>query len=338
MTDPLPRLCYNENVLGPSPKALVAMQQALLDAHLYPIGLSQPLQEKLAEHLGHGLTSEQILLGAGCTGVLDSAIRAFVRPGDEVILPDNTFALYRMFIEQIGGVATEVPLVDYAQDLAGMQTAVSPKTTLIILCNPNNPTGTYLTHDALSRFLAALPPHIIVLLDEAYVECADAPDFADAFALLAQHPNLIVTRTFSKVYGLAGVRVGYAFGASEPIEQMRFQRLMISNTRPAIMGALAALDDREHMEQTVAMVQNGRSFFTEAFAELGIRLIPSQANFVYTVNWPFTAEEMCGRLNAEGITLRPTNVAYGAQNLRITIGTADHNKRIATALQRLLAA
>lgn len=331
MADPI-RLCYNENILGASPKAMAALQAALGEAALYPDGLIALLQERVAAHLGHGLTAEQVVMGNGCSDILQMALEAMVQPGQKVVIAENTFGLYEWFTRRSGGVPVLVPLRDHVHDLDAMLAAIDADTALVIICNPNNPTGTMVSHEALGRFLAALPPHVTAVIDEAYFEFVAAVDFPDVHHFLAAGYPILVTRTFSKIYGLAGLRVGYGFGAARLVNAVRRRRTTFNMARPSAKAALAALDDAEHVQRSVALVGNGRQTFYDAFDELGLAYPRSQANFVYVTDLPLTAAEICALTLAYGVQLRPTNDNVAPHNLRITIGLPAHNEAVIAVL------
>lgn len=340
MTDEteLLRLCYNENALGTSPKAAAAMAAALEESHLYPDGLEKKLVDRLAEHLGHGITAGRLVVGNGCSDVLRMIVKAFLRPGDEGIIAENSFLLYERFINASGGKTIVTPMQRHTHDLDAMQQAITDRTRLIFICNPNNPTGTYVGKTAVSRFLQQIPEHIIVVLDEAYIEFTDAPDFPDGRELiLAGHNNVIATRTFSKIYGMAGLRVGYGIGAPEVMTRVSAQRLIFNNSRIAYLGALAALDDTEHVQRSVDLVKNGRRYFQQAFAELGYECLSGQGNFVYVLNLPIDASALCTQLEEKAILLRPANGHLYPHHLRVTIGRPADNRRVIDALKNCLA-
>lgn len=327
------RICYNENLLGPSPKAVAAMSAAMEESHLYPDGLETRLTQRLVQHLDAGLNEDNLVVGNGCSDVLRMVTNALMDPGDTAVIADNSFLLYQRFVTAVGGRTIVVPMQQHTHDLDAMLDAIDANTKLVFICNPNNPTGTYVSRTAVTRFLENVPSRVTVVLDEAYIEFTDAADFPDAIELInAGYKNVITTRTFSKIYGLAGIRVGYGVGAPGVMAQVRTQRLIFNNSRLAYLGAIAALDDTEHVRKSVALAQNGRRYFQEAFNQLGYECLPSQSNFVYVLDLPVEAATLCAQLDAAGIRLRAANGDLFPNNLRITVSHHADNERVMAAL------
>ncbi|MBW2039084.1 MAG: histidinol-phosphate transaminase [Deltaproteobacteria bacterium] len=325
------RLSANENPLGPSPKALDAIAQALKGLHRYPDGTGRDLKEKLAQKLG--LSPDNIILGNGSNEVIEMATRIFLKGGEEVLLPEPTFAYYRIAAQAQGGDCVPVPLRDFKIDLAGMAKKLSPKTKLIFLSNPNNPTGTTFTRSEFKDFLADLPSQVVVLVDEAYGEYVTAADYPLYQDYLQGERWVITTKTFSKFYGLAGLRIGYGIAREELIEQMEKVRQPFSVNFLALVGAEAALEDEEHGEKTTRMNEEGKEYLYGELARLGLSFVSSAANFIL-VSFGFHTPRLVEELLQEGIVVRSME-GYGlGEYLRVTIGLPEENKRFIQALER----
>ena len=280
------KLGSNENILGPSPLAMAAIQAAADAVHHYPANHEARLIERLAAYVGGNLTDAHFSTGNGSVDVLRHIAAAFIRPGVQVLMPAQTFGVYAALTAKYGGESVTVPLQNWRIDLAGLLAAVTPATRLIFLCNPNNPTGSYFSHAELGSFLARLPAGIITVVDEAYMEFATAPDFPRMADFVGAGFPLIVTRTFSKLFGLASLRIGYAFGAPELMNQVRSEKLPFNSGIVPLLAAAAALGDHEHRERTLDMVVQGRRYFRAALAELGLTVIPSEAFYVLLTDLP----------------------------------------------------
>lgn len=332
------KLASNENPLGPSPLALTAARAALEDVWLYPDGNGFVLKDKLAQKLG--VAMEQLILGNGSSDVLDFAVRAFVTPQDEVMFSEHAFAVYPILTQAAGARAVVVPARDWGHDLTAMRAAITARTRLVFIANPNNPTGTWLPAAELEAFIAGLPEHVLVLVDEAYFEYASHPamgatDYPAAIAWVDKYPNLIVARTFSKCYGLAGLRVGYGVCHPQVADLMNRVRPPFNVNSLALAAAAAALDDDEHLQQTLELNVAGMAQLTEGFASLDLRHIPSVANFV-SVDTGRPAASLYDALLREGVIVRPV-ASYGMPNhLRVTVGLPEENARFLAALAKVL--
>ncbi|WP_172600401.1 histidinol-phosphate transaminase [Sulfurivermis fontis] len=332
------KLASNENPLGPSPLALTAARAALEDVWLYPDGNGFVLKDKLKQKLG--VAMEQLILGNGSSDILDFAVRAFVTPQDEVMFSEHAFAVYPILTQAAGARAVVVPAKNWGHDLTAMRSAITERTRLIFIANPNNPTGTWLPAAELEAFIADLPAHVLVLVDEAYFEYASYPamgaaDYPDAIAWVGRYPNLIVARTFSKCYGLAGLRVGYGVCHPQVADLMNRVRPPFNVNSLALAAAAAALDDSEHLQQTLALNAAGMDQLTAGFASLDLRHIPSVGNFV-SVDTGRTAAPLYDALLREGVIVRPV-ANYGMPNhLRVTIGLPEENARFLAALAKVL--
>ncbi|MBR9979975.1 MAG: histidinol-phosphate transaminase, partial [Desulfatitalea sp.] len=282
------KLASNENPLGPSPKALAAIGQGVAKLHRYPDGAGFELVHALARHLE--VAPEQIVPGNGSDDLLGMLARVLLQPGDEVVVPDPSFLMYTIVAQSAGAVTVKVPLKDLVIDLPGMLAHVSPRTRLVFVCQPNNPTGTAVGREAFERFLAALPPHVVVVVDEAYFEFVRDSDCASGIDYLDATPPVVTLRTFSKAYGLAGLRVGYGVMPAALAQWLQRVRMPFNVNSLAQLGATAALDDTDFLARTLETVHQGLDFFYEELGRRGLRYFPSQANFfLIDVNRPADA-------------------------------------------------
>ncbi|MFW6127420.1 MAG: histidinol-phosphate transaminase [Thermodesulfobacteriota bacterium] len=332
LTDAI-KLASNENPLGPSPKALEAIGAHLVSLHRYPDSHAYYLKEDLSRYLG--IKPSQLILGNGSDEVLDLLVRALVPSGGEVISTTHTFLMYGLLTQAVGGVFRTVPLKNMAVDLEAVAQAVTDNTKLILLNSPNNPTGTVFTRKAWEDFLATLPPAITVVLDEAYIEFVDDPDVPDSLDYLSEERALVGLRTFSKAYGLAGLRVGYGFGPSELMDYLNRLRLPFNVNRLAQVGARAALTDTEFLERTQELVRTGRAFLEEGLTRLGLNFVPSQANFML-IYLGRAGSQVYEAMLKEGVIIRAMD-AYGyPEHIRVNVGLPEENQRFLTALKKVL--
>ncbi|RMG28006.1 MAG: histidinol-phosphate transaminase [Gammaproteobacteria bacterium] len=328
------KLASNENPLGPPPAVRALLAEARIDPARYPDGNGFRLKRALAERLG--IAMERITLGNGSNDVLDLVARVFLQPGRSAVFSEHAFAVYPIVTRAAGAEAIVTPARDYGHDLEAMRAAIRPDTRVVFLANPNNPTGTWLDAASLEAFLASVPPDVIVVLDEAYVEYVELPDYPDSLPWLDRHPNLVVTRTFSKVYGLAGLRVGYALSSAPVADLLNRVRQPFNVNALALEAAVLALEDEAHVRRSVALNREGMQFWERRFTEMGLSWIPSIGNFV-TVDLGRPAAPVHQALLREGVIVRPV-AAYGLPNhLRISIGLPEENARAAAALQKVLA-
>lgn len=334
------KLASNENPLGPSPKALEAARRALSEIHLYPDGSGFELKAALSAKLE--VRPEQITLGNGSNDILELVARVFLSAESKAIYSEHAFAVYPIVTQAVGAKAAVAPAHDgsrgprYGHDLQAMAQRVDESTRVIFIANPNNPTGTYLTKSELRSFLDDLPGDVVVVVDEAYFEYVDAPDYPDCMAWLSDFPNLIVTRTFSKAYGLAGLRVGYAVSSPSIADLLNRVRQPFNVNSPALEAAKAALDDNEHLTHSVNLNRAGLLQLCDALAERELSFIPSVGNFV-TVDIAKPAAPIYDALLRQGVIVRPVG-NYGLPNhLRVTVGTEEENRIFLDALDRVLA-
>ncbi len=335
-TDPgtaeLIRLSANENPLGPSPRAVEAVVREAARAHLYPDGSGMAVRQALGRRLG--VSPEAIMLGNGADELLALIAWAAFEVGDEVVIPYPSFEPYGTVVTLSGAAPVWSPLADYQIDLADMAERVTPRAKALILCSPHNPTGTTVRHEPLVKLLASLgadPP--LVILDEAYRDFADDSESADGVALLPNYPTLIALRTFSKIAGLAGLRVGYAVARPEVIEKLNRVRAPYNVNRLAQVAAVAALADREHWEQTVRLVREERRFLTAELTKRGLAVVTSQANFLL-VKAGAETDGFLERLLRSGILVRAGARVGFPGHLRITVGTRAQNERLLAVLDR----
>ncbi|WP_410474968.1 histidinol-phosphate transaminase [Guyparkeria sp. TX1] len=339
------KLASNENPLGPSPRAVEAIQAGLADLHVYPDGSGFHLKRAIGSHFG--VNPEQVTLGNGSNDVLELVARAYLEPGVNAVFSEHAFAVYALATQAAGAAAKVVPArpaddpeMPFGADLEAMAAAVDEHTRVLFLANPNNPTGTWVEAAELRALLDAVPSHVVVVLDEAYTEYVDDPAFPNGIELLAHYPNLVVTRTFSKIFGLAALRVGFA--VSEPSIASLLDRVRhpFNVNALALRAAEAALEDSEFIARSREVNQAGLAQWTTAAEANGWQTVPSRANFI-TVITPFAAGRVFEALLREGVIVRPLGgmEACGglSQALRITIGTAEQNARAIDALKGVLA-
>ncbi len=332
------KLASNENPLGPSPLALEAMSRAARDVWLYPDGNGFALKRQLSERLD--IDMDGITLGNGSSDVLEFVVRAFVVPGDEIVFSQHSFAVYPILTQAAGAKAVVVPARAWGNDLDALRQAVTERTRIIFIANPNNPTGTWLGAEALEAFVAGLPDHVLVVVDEAYFEYAAHPglgatDYPDTVRWVKRYPNLVVTRTFSKCYGLAGLRVGYSISHPQVADLMNRVRPPFNVNSLALVAATAALEDERHLSRTLETNAAGMRLLTERFTALGLEWIPSVGNFI-SVDIKCPALPVYEALLREGVIVRPV-ANYGMPNhLRVTVGRESENRRFLDSLEKVL--
>lgn len=328
------KLASNENPLGCSFDVVSACQAALEDMARYPDGAGFALKAAIAQH--YQLAVDGLVLGNGSNDVLELIGRTFAGAGDEIVFSQYAFAVYPLTAQAVGATAVAVAAKDYGHDLSAMAAAVTEKTKLIYIANPNNPTGTCFGQAEWDAFMAAVPSHVIVVLDEAYTEYVTRADYADGLAELPKYSNLIVTRTFSKAYGLAGYRVGFAAASADIAGYINRVRQPFNVNSLAMIAAIAALKDQTFVAETVAVNRKEMSVMCQALELLGLTWIPSQGNFV-CVDMGQPAQPIFEALLREGVIVRPV-AGYGMPNhLRISIGTDEENMHAIEALSKVLA-
>jgi len=330
--DSVIKLASNENPLGPSPLAQAAARRALDDAHLYPDGSAIALKERIAALLS--LNPAQIFPSNGSNEVMQLLAEAFISPGDEVVMGRHAFIVFKYVTLFNGGSPVEIEMPGYAHDLKAMREAVTPRTKIVYLPTPNNPTGTANSAAEVVAFARDLPPHVLLCVDEAYAEFLEPSDVPDLRPLIAQGRNILCCRTFSKIYGLAGLRIGYGYGPKPLIDLLHRVRQPFNVNAIAQAAALAALDDREHLERTREINAAGLRQVATGLKKLGLEYIPSVANFIM-FRVPKAREVFLG-LQARGVIVRPLAPYDLPEHLRVTIGTVEQNTRFLDALAQVL--
>lgn len=333
------KLASNENPLGPSRKALRAVRRVLREVHRYPEGTSPHLRKRLAEE--NGIEESQIIIGNGSNEILEFLGRAFLSEGDEVISSATSFLVYPIVSQACGAKFIEVPMKDFRFDLRGIAEKITDRTRLIFIANPNNPTGTYVSQTEVEEFLTKVPKEVVVCFDEAYVDFVDAKDFPYLlYHVKTKRPNVIVTRTFSKSYGLAGLRIGYGMSAPELIQYLHKVRQPFNVNSLAQAAGAAALDDKFFLWRTKGLVSRGRNYLYRKLDRLGIRYIKSQANFVLMdlggdgLPAGRQAQEAFQYFLKRGLIVRSMK-SYGLPTwIRVTIGTWSQNFRFIRLLKK----
>jgi histidinol-phosphate aminotransferase len=326
------KLASNENPLGPSPLAVQAMVKALAQINLYPDGNAFYLKNKLAGKLG--LTPANLVLGNGSNEIIEFVGHALIEPGGEVVVSQYCFAVYPIVTHLFGGKLVTVPARQYGHDLPAMLRAITPKTRVVFVANPNNPTGTLASRDELASFVDQVPPHVLLALDEAYLEFLEEP--LDLLPLIrsGQKPNLLLMRTFSKIYGLAGLRIGYGIGVPDLIAALEKIRQPFNINSVAQAGALAALDDETHMQASRANNAAGLKVFVQAFTQMGLAYVPSAANFILVRVGE--GQKVFNALQGLGVIVRPMGGYQLPEWIRISIGTPAENSRCLAGLRKVL--
>lgn len=327
------KLASNENPLGPAPSALQALVGAAGTFARYPDGNGFELKQALANKLR--IDPAQITLGNGSNEILELVARTFVTSADEVVYAEHAFVVYPLVTQAIGAQGIVVPAIDWGYDLRGMAAAVTSRTRLAFIANPNNPTGTWVSAAALERFLGSVPDHVLVVVDEAYWDYVTEPDYPNCIEWLDRFDNLIVTRTFSKAYGLAGLRIGYGVSSPGIADLLNRVRQPFNASSPAQVAALAALQDEEHIRLSVDLNGEQMRRLSQAFAAMGLHTIASVGNFLcVNVNGP--GMQVYEALLHYGVIVRPV-ANYGMPNhLRVTVGLPEENDRLVTAMSRIL--
>lgn len=329
------KLASNENPLGPSPDAVMALREAVEKVYLYPDGNCYYLKEALAAKLE--VSADQLIIGNGTDEILKMLAEAFVNPGEEIVVADPTFSEYEFAAQVMGGRAIKVPCRDFRHDLEAMAAAITDRTRLIFVCNPNNPTGTIVEQQELDAFLAKVPPHILVVLDEAYNEYVTSPAYPDSLGYVrAGQPNIIVLRTFSKIYGLAGLRVGYGISHPEIIKALNRVREPFNVNFLAQVAAIAALKDEYHVAKSKEVNTEGKEFLYQQLQALGLKYVPTESNFIF-VDIGRDSREVFEKLLKKGVIVRTGDIFGYPSFLRITIGTRRQNQRLIDALREVLA-
>ena len=326
------KLASNENPLGPSPRALAALREKLNQLNLYPDGDCFYLKQGLARKLG--VAPENLIFGNGSNEIIELAARTFLRPGDEAVMAEQAFVVYQLIVQAVGAQSRAVPLKNFTHDLNALAEAVSPRTRIIFLANPNNPTGTIYRRDDWERFLERVSPEALLIVDEAYFEYVRDGKYPDSLRYQSNGRAMLTLRTFSKLYGLAGLRIGYGVGSPELIALMQRVRQPFNVNAPAQWAALAALDDVEHVERSLQANREGIDYLEKQFSRLGLEFVPSQANFILVRVG--RGQQVFQQLLKQGVIVRPTGGYRFPEHVRVTVGTMEENKKFIGALERII--
>jgi histidinol-phosphate aminotransferase len=327
------KLASNENPHSPSERVQQAIAGALAQLNRYPDGSGFYLRQALAKR--HGVMPDQVILGNGSNEMIELIVRAFLRPGEEAVIPHPSFVVYPMIVQAAGGIRVVVTLKDYRLDLEAMARAITPLTKLVFIANPNNPTATIVTAPEVEQFIGRIPPTVVVVFDEAYIEFAQGPDFPDSLAYVRQGRKVFVLRTFSKASSLAGLRVGYGIADPDAVALVHRIRQPFNVNSLAQVAALAALEDDTHIRECLRMNEAGRHYLYDEFTSLGLKYVPSRANFIL-VDVGRSAHDIYQRLLREGVIVRPMT-SFGMETaLRITVGTPEENRRLIKTMRKCL--
>jgi histidinol-phosphate aminotransferase len=326
--DKLVKVASNENPLGVSPKGVEALNNTAAEVNIYPDPNAISLRKAIGRKLG--LSMEKIIVSNGASGVLRLASEILLDEGDEVIYSKPTFPAYYNNTVRNGGIPVEVPLTDdYVYNLEGMLERITDRTKMIIICNPNNPTGTILSYEAIEDFLERVPKDILVIIDEAYIEFIEDENYKTALDGLDKFPNMLIVRTFSKIYGLAGLRIGYGIASEEIIRTLYKAHQTFVTSSPALAAAEAAIDDDDFIAMVKRKNQSGKEFLFNELSKLGFHVIPSEANFLF-IDMKREAKEVFEKLLKKGCIIRPMG-----KFVRITIGTDEENRILVAAIKDL---
>jgi histidinol-phosphate aminotransferase len=326
------KLASNENLLGPSPRAVEAIQRELPKIYLYPEAPCTVLRRALAKRFA--IPEGKIVISNGADNLILMIANAFVDEGDEVVMADPTFSVYTNVTQVMGGRPIKVRLKNFTHDLDTMLKKVNRRTKLIFLCNPNNPTGTIVSQKSFNHFLSALPKRVIVVMDEAYGDFAEDPFYPNGLDYVKAEKQVIVLRTFSKVYGLAGLRIGFALGRKDLVDCLYQVRDPFPVHRLAQVAAVAALNDMDHVVKSLQLVYEGRRYLYKELDKMGLLYVPSQANFIF-IDFGRDAEEVFQALLKEGIIIRADRTWGYPTFARVTIGRMKDNRRFIRALKNM---
>jgi histidinol-phosphate aminotransferase len=326
------KLASNENPLGPSPKAVEALGERLHQLHLYPDGDCYYLRRALASKLA--VSPAQLVFGNGSNEIIELSVRTFMRAGDEVVMAHQAFIVYRLVVQSAGGVPKIVPLRSFTHDLEAITRAITPRTRMVFLANPNNPTGTIYRRHEWERFLERLPADLLLIVDEAYFEYVSDTDYPNSLSYQDEGRALLTLRTFSKLYGLAGLRIGYGVGTKEMIDFMNRVRQPFNVNAAAQWAALAALADEQHVIKSLKVNREGMDYLTKEIARLGLELVPSEANFILVRVG--NGRELFERLLRQGIVVRAMGEYDLPEHVRVTVGRKEENTRFIRELESII--
>lgn len=323
------KLASNENPLGPSPLAIKALRKGMNDLNRYPDGSCFYLAKALSGRLK--IRPEEILFGNGSNELIELAVRTFLSPGDEAIMAHPSFVVYSMTVQAVNGRSIIVPLKDWQHDLDAMAAKITDRTKIIFIANPNNPTGTINTRAEMDRFMEKVPPGVLVVFDEAYYEYVASPDYPDTLEYFRQGRDVLVLRTFSKIYGLSGLRIGYGIANEEIIRDLNRVRQPFNVNSLAQKAAAASLEDERHLARTRRTNEKGRKYLYREFRAMDIKYIPTEANFIYIILSDNSAVQLYNDLLKQGVIVRP----MGPDALRVTIGLAGENRKFIDAMRKI---
>jgi histidinol-phosphate aminotransferase len=327
------KLASNENLLGPSPKAIAAIRKELSKIYLYPEGPCTVLRKALAKKFA--ISEKMVVISNGADNLILMIANAFVDEGDEVVMAEPTFSVYTNVTQIMGGKAIKVKLKDFTHDLESMLKKVNRKTKLVFICNPNNPTGTTVSLEAFNYFLSRLPKRVILVLDEAYGDFVEDAFYPNGLDYIREKRQVIVLRTFSKVYGLAGLRIGYALGREDLVDCLYQVRDPFPVHRLAQVAAVAALKDEDHVIKSIQLVYEGKRYLYKELDRMGLSYVPSQANFIF-IDFEKDSGEIFQAFLREGIIIRPGKVWGYPTSARVTIGRMEDNQKFIKALKKIL--
>lgn len=326
------KLASNENPLGPSPKALAAIRAKLDQLHLYPDGDCFYLRRGVAQKLG--VAPENLIFGNGSNEIIELAVRTLMRPGDEAVMAEQAFVVYPLIVQAVGGKKKAVPLRNFTHDLAAIGAAITPATRVVFLANPNNPTGTTFRRDEWERFLDKISRDLLLIVDEAYFEYVQDPAYPDSLRYHAEDRAILTLRTFSKLYGLAGLRIGYGVGPKQLIDMMHRVRQPFNVNAAAQWAALAALDDADHVKRSLEVNRQGIEYLQAEFARLKLDFVPSQANFILVKVGK--GQAVFKQLLSQGVIVRPMGGYQFPEHVRVTVGTMEENRKFVDALKKVI--
>ena len=331
--DTIVKLASNENPLGPSPQAVTAIGEAISQLHLYPDGSSAQLKAALANQFG--LTPDRLTVGNGSDEIIKRLGETFLTADDEIVTADPTFSEYQFAADLMGAITIKVPCRNHRLNLEGFKQAISPRTKLVFICNPNNPTGTMVAAQEVTEFLTQIPKHLLVVFDEAYAEYVTSPEYQSGTAYLQQYPNVVVLRTFSKIYGLAALRIGYGLAHPQVIQLLEKAREPFNVNRLAQIAAHAALTDKKHLERSCSLNATGKKQLLAGFRKFSWSPVDTETNFIL-VNTFKDGRQLFQDLLRQGIIIRPGDIFGLPTYIRVTIGTEEENAAFLAAAAKLL--